>query len=107
MRIGIDLGGTKIEGIVLDRTGAERARMRVPTPRDAYEPVLRAVADLVAGLEARAGGQRCSIGVGTPGFLSPATGLIINSNLEPLNGKPVDRDLSIVIGRPVRVDNDA
>jgi len=107
MRIGIDLGGTKIEGIVLDRTGVERARMRVATPRDAYEPVLRAVADLVAGLEARAGGERCTVGVGTPGFLSPSTGLIVNSNLEALNDKAVDRDLSTVIGRPVRVDNDA
>src|SRR6188472_892795 len=104
MRIGIDLGGTKIEGIVLDRDGAERARMRVPTPQDGYAAVVRAITDLAPALETRAG-ARCSIGVGTPGFLSPATGLIINSNLASLNGQAVDRDLSAAMGRPVRVDN--
>jgi fructokinase len=119
MRIGIDVGGTKIEGIVLDRGGREIARIRVATPRPgasggaggstdaaAYDAFLRAVADLVGQLEARAG-TRCSVGVGTPGFLSPGTGLILNSNLASLNGKAVDRDLSRVVGRPVRVDNDA
>ena len=106
MRIGIDVGGTKIEGIALDRGGQELARMRVETPRDGYKPFLRAVADLVERLEARAG-ARCSVGVGTPGFLSPATGLILNSNLASLNGEAIDRDLERVLGRPVRVDNDA
>ena len=108
MRIGIDVGGTKIEGIVLDRGGRELARVRVPTPRedDGYEAFLGAVAKLIGDLETRAG-VRCSVGVGTPGFLSPETGRILNSNLAPLNGKAVDQDLSRVAGRPVRVDNDA
>src|SRR3954471_20653784 len=106
MRIGIDVGGTKIEGVVLDARGVEIARVRVPTPHDAYESFLKAVAELVAALEARAG-TRCSVGVGTPGFLSPETGLILNSNLASLNGKAVDQDLSRAAGRPVRVDNDA
>ena len=72
MRIGIDVGGTKIEGIVLDRDGREVARVRVPTPRedDAYDVFLAAVAKLIGDLESRAG-ARCSVGVGTPGFLSP------------------------------------
>jgi fructokinase len=108
MRIGIDVGGTKIEGIVLDRGGRELARVRVPTPRedDAYETFLGTVAKLIGELETRAG-ARCSVGVGTPGFLSPETGRILNSNLASLNGKAVDQDLSRVAGRPVRVDNDA
>src|ERR1044071_7262373 len=106
MRIGIDVGGTKIEGIVLDRAGAEIARVRVATPHQSYDAFLAAMADLVAQLEQRAG-VRCSVGVGTPGFLAPATGLILNSNLLILNDRPVDRDLSTAVGRPVRVDNDA
>jgi fructokinase len=106
MRIGIDVGGTKIEGIALDRGGQELARLRIDTPREGYAPFLHAVAELVQRLEARAG-TRCSVGVGTPGFLSPATGLILNSNLAALNGKAVDRDLSQALGRAVRVDNDA
>ena len=111
MRIGIDVGGTKIEGIALDRSGSELARTRVATPRaanpiDGYDALLSAIADLVGALDAKAG-TRCSVGVGTPGFLSPGTGLIRNSNLASLNGKAVDRELSRVIERPVRVDNDA
>jgi len=108
MRIGIDVGGTKIEGIVLDRSGHELARVRVATPRedDAYDAFLGTVAKLIGDLETRAGAH-CSVGVGTPGFLSPETGRILNSNLASLNGKPVDQDLSKVAGRPVRVDNDA
>lgn len=108
MRIGIDVGGTKIEGIVLSRDGREAARVRVPTPRedDAYDEFLGAVVKLIGDLETRAG-ARCSVGVGTPGFLSPETGRILNSNLASLNGKAVDQDLSRAAGRPVRVDNDA
>jgi fructokinase len=106
MRIGIDLGGTKLEGIALDRAGGELARTRRPTPTDSYDAVLQAIKALVTDLEARAG-TRCSVGVGTPGFLSPATGLILNSNLASLNGRPIDRDLSSALGRPVRVENDA
>jgi fructokinase len=108
MRIGIDVGGTKIEGIVLSRDGREAARVRVPTPRgaDSYDEFLGAVVKLIGDLETRAG-VRCSVGVGTPGFLSPETGRILNSNLASLNGKAVDQDLSRAAGRPVRVDNDA
>ncbi len=106
MRLGIDLGGTKIEGIVLSDAGAVVAGARVATPADGYSSVLQAIAHLAGQLEKTAG-QRCSIGVGTPGFLSPRTGLISNSNLTALNGRAVDRDLAETIGRPVRVDNDA
>lgn len=108
MRIGIDVGGTKIEGVVLDRDGREVARVRVPTPRedDGYDVFLAAVVKLIGDLESRAG-ARCSVGVGTPGFLAPETGRILNSNLGSLNGKAVDQDLSRALGRPVRVDNDA
>ena len=106
MQIGIDLGGTKIEGIVLAPDGRERARHRIDTPTSGYDAVLNALANLVNGLEAVAG-ARCTVGVGTPGFLSPATGLISNSNLLTLNGRPVDRDLSARLDRPVRIANDA
>jgi fructokinase len=106
MLIGIDLGGTKIEGIVLAADGRERARQRIDTPTTGYDAVLNAIANLVKGLEAIAG-ARCTVGVGTPGFLSPATGLIRNSNLLPLNGRAVDRDLAARLDRPVRVANDA
>ncbi len=107
MRIGIDLGGTKIEGIVLDDGGGERARLRVATPRGDYAGTVRAVADLVRALEARAG-ARCRVGVGHPGALSPATGLIKNANSTALNGRPLDRDLRAALGRDeVRLANDA
>jgi fructokinase len=106
MQLGIDLGGTKIEGLVLAREGREVARHRVATPSTTYEAVLDGLVALVTELEAKAG-ERCTVGVGTPGFLSPGTGLIVNSNLLPLNGKPVDRDLGARLGREVRVGNDA
>jgi predicted NBD/HSP70 family sugar kinase len=106
MRIGIDVGGTKIEGIALDHSGAELGRVRVATPTDAYDAVLQAIAGVVTALEAEVG-ARCSVGVGTPGFLSTGTGRILNSNLATLNGRAVDQDLSAALGRPVRVDNDA
>src|SRR4051812_26257637 len=79
MRIGIDLGGTKIEGLALDGDGAERARLRVATPNTAYEDTLQAIVDLVAELEKRVGMQ-CPVGIGHPGAVSPATGLIKNAN---------------------------
>jgi fructokinase len=106
MQIGIDLGGTKIEGLVLAADGRERTRQRIETPTTSYEAVLNALANLVRGLETVAGG-RCTVGVGTPGFLSPATGLIRNSNLVALNGHAIDRDLAARLDRPVRVANDA
>lgn len=106
MRIGIDLGGTKIEGVVLDREGHIKTRKRVPTPRDRYDGTLTAIAELVGHLEADAG-SRCTVGIGMPGAVSPATGLIKNANSTWLNGKPFVSDLERALGRPVRVANDA
>ncbi|MEI7874173.1 MAG: ROK family protein [Alphaproteobacteria bacterium] len=107
MRIGIDLGGTKIEGIALGRDGTECARLRVPTPQGSYEATIAAVAGVVHELEARVGG-RCRVGIGHPGALSPATGLIKNANSTRLNGHPLDRDLKAAIGHSdVRLSNDA
>jgi fructokinase len=105
-RIGIDLGGTKIEGIALDSGGVEGARLRTATPRDDYEGTLRAVAEMVARLEA-AIGERATVGVGTPGAASPAGGLVKNANSTWLIGKPLERDLARALGRPVRLANDA
>ncbi len=107
MRIGVDLGGTKIEAVALDDGGRVRVRRRVPTPReDGYEAIVRAVVDLVAWVEAEVG-ARGTVGVGTPGAISPATGLLENSNTVCLNGKPLDRDLAAALGREVRLANDA
>jgi fructokinase len=106
MRIGIDLGGTKIEGIVLDADGAERARLRVDTPEGAYEASVQAIVDVVRELEKRVGGE-CTVGVAHPGAISPATGLIKNANSTRLNGRPLDKDLERMLGRPVRLQNDA
>ena len=107
MRIGIDLGGTKIEGIVLDEQGRERARLRRPTPRETYEQTVQGVADVVAELEKQAG-ARCRVGVGHPGAISPATGLIKNANSTHLNDHPLDKDLKRVLGREeIRLSNDA
>lgn len=106
MRIGIDLGGTKIEGIALDADGRELARHRIATPQGPYEETIAAIADIVAWLE-RKTGQRGSVGVGTPGAMSPATGLIKNANSTRLIGHPLDRDLEAALGRKVRIANDA
>ncbi|TAJ43008.1 MAG: ROK family protein [Reyranella sp.] len=107
MRIGIDLGGTKIEGIVLGDGGIEQARLRVPTPQESYAATVDAVAGVVHALEAQAGG-RCRVGVGHPGALSPATGLIKNANSTHLNGHSLDQDLKGAIGHDdVRLANDA
>lgn len=106
IRIGIDLGGTKIEALALDAAGHELARQRVPTPRSGYEDIVAAVVALVGSLEA-AIGQRGSIGIGIPGIASPATGLVKNANTTSLNGHPLDQDLAARLGRPVRLANDA
>jgi len=105
-RIGIDLGGTKIEGIVLSRDGAELARQRVATPREDYPGTVVAVRDLVAALEADTTGN-ATVGVGIPGTVSPATGRIKNANSTWLIGEALDRDLETALGRPVRLANDA
>ncbi len=106
LRLGIDLGGTKIAGIILDGAGNTRAEARVPTPRGDYPGTLRAVADLVARLEAEAGGP-CSVGIGMPGAISARTGLVKNANSIWLNGRPFLADIADALGRPVRVENDA
>lgn len=107
LRIGIDLGGTKIAGIVLDPEGATRAQIRVPTPRGDYAGTLAAIADLVAALEREAGTDGASVGVGMPGAISRASGLIKNANSTWLNGRPFAQDLAARLGRSVRVENDA
>ncbi|WP_183437492.1 ROK family protein [Methylobacterium sp. R2-1] len=107
LRIGIDLGGTKIAGIVLDADRATRAETRVPTPRGDYAGTLDAIGGLVAELERQAGAAGASVGVGMPGAISRATGLIKNANSVWLNGRPFAQDLAIQLGRPVRVENDA
>ncbi len=106
LRIGIDLGGTKIEAIGLGEDGRALARVRVPTPRHDYEGSLRLICELVRRIEQEAG-RRGTVGVGGPGALSPATGLIKNANSVWLNGRALDRDLAALLGRPVRYANDA
>jgi fructokinase len=106
MRIGIDLGGTKIEAAALDASGAILIRQRTPTPAGDYAATLAAIAALVASLEAQIG-VRGSVGVATPGALSLKTGLIKNANSTVLNGKPLDHDLKQLLNRPVRLENDA
>ena len=106
LRLGVDLGGTKIEGIVLDADGVERCRERVPTPQGDYTATLDAVVDLVSRLESRVG-QSCSVGIAMPGSLSRATGLVKNSNSVCLNGQPLHRALEGRLGRPLRFANDA
>ena len=106
MRIGLDLGGTKIEAVALDTAGATRARRRVATPRDDYAATLRAIAGLVEEVE-RETGERGTVGIGMPGAISPATGLVKNANSVWLNGQPFDRDLSRLMDRPLRFANDA
>jgi fructokinase len=105
MRIGIDLGGTKIEAIALDADGRELFRQRVPTPRGDYAATIEALAALVRQAEAIVG--PASVGIGMPGVVSPATGLVKNANSTWLNGRPLTEDLTARLGRPVRLANDA
>jgi fructokinase len=107
MRIGIDFGGTKIEGLLIDAAGTERARVRVDTPRHDYDASVRAVRDLVVRLKAEGGAARASVGVGIPGSISPASGFVRNANSVWLIGRPFDKDLGEALGQPVRVANDA
>lgn len=106
VRIGVDLGGTKIEAAALDRSGRILARYRRETPRGNYDATLAAIASLVAELETGLG-ARGSVGVAIPGAISPATGLVKNANSVWLIGKKFDHDLSALLARPVRVENDA
>jgi len=105
MRIGIDLGGTKIEIACLESDGSEHLRHRVPTPH-VYEDTIRAIAGLILDAE-KTLGQRGSVGVAIPGAISIKTGLVKNANNTKLIGHPLDKDLAAALGRPVRVANDA
>jgi fructokinase len=108
-RLGIDLGGTKIEVVALDSDGQERLRHRVPTPHGDYQGTLRAIAGLVTDVERKlaiAPGA-ASVGIGTPGSLSRATGLLRGSNSVCLNGQPFKADLETLLGRTIRMSNDA
>jgi fructokinase len=104
-RIGIDLGGTKIEIIALDPSGTECFRKRIATPRENYEATLAAMVALVNEAEAVVG--RASVGIGMPGTISPATGLVKNANSTWLNGKPLARDIVRQLQRDVQLANDA
>ena len=106
LRIGVDLGGTKIEVIALAADGQVLARERTPTPAGRYEAIVRSVRDLVQAVEKRTG-LSGSVGVATPGALSRVTGLMKNCNSTALNGRPLDRDLAAALGRAVRLENDA
>jgi fructokinase len=109
LRVGIDLGGTKTEVIALDANGEERLRRREPTPHEDYDAILALVARLVGEAEASCGVPEGSalVGIGTPGSLSRATGLLRGSNSVCLNGMPVRRDLEAKLARPVAIANDA
>ncbi len=106
MRIGIDLGGTKIECVAFDEEFVERYRRRVRTPRDDYDATLGAIAGLVRVCE-RETGRGGTVGIGIPGALSPATGLAKNANSTWLNGRPLASDLEAILQRPLRFANDA
>lgn len=106
IRIGIDLGGTKIEGIALDEAGNELLRQRVATPAGNYDASLQTIVDLVLLIENKTG-TADSIGIGTPGAISPATGLLRNSNSVCLNGQPLQTDLQKLLKRDISLANDA
>ena len=106
MRIGIDLGGTKIEGIALSESGEQLFRHRIATPQGDYQGTLQSIVDLIYLIEAGIG-EKGSIGICTPGSLSPATGLLRNSNSVCMNGKPVLTDLQALLQRDIRIANDA
>ena len=106
MRIGVDLGGTKIEAIALDDAGTERARTRIATPQTDYPATVAAIAAVVATLEGRLG-VRARVGVGTPGAPSAVDGRMKNANSTCLNGQPLHADLTRALQREVRLANDA
>ncbi len=106
MRLGVDLGGTKIEAILMAPGGDIVSRERVTTPRGDYDKTVRAIRDLVDHV-GREGSPSLPVGIGIPGTISPATGLIKNANSTWLIGKPFDQDLEAALNRPVRLANDA
>ena len=107
-KIGLDLGGTKIEGVVLDASGKEITRKRIPTEREqGYQHILNRLKFLHDDLAAAVPGQPTTFGIGTPGAISPRTGLLKNSNTVCMNGQPVKRDLEKLLGRKIEIQNDA
>jgi fructokinase len=106
IRIGIDLGGTKVEIVALSSDGRELLRRRIPTPNEDYRGTLATIATLVRGVEQELG-EPGTVGVGTPGSISRTTGLLRGSNSVCLNGKPIRADLESLLGREVRITNDA
>ena len=106
VRIGVDLGGTKIEAIALAPDGTTLVRQRVLTPHDDYDATVQAIVDLVTSVERELGTQG-TVGLGTPGAISPATGLIKNSNSTWVNGRNLAEDLKVRLNRPLRFNNDA
>jgi fructokinase len=107
MRLGLDYGGTKIEGVVLAPDGAERARARVPTPRHDYDGGLAAIRGLLERLEGEAGGRIETVGIGVPGSVDRATGHVSKGNSTWLHGRDLRGDLTRTLGRPVKIANDA
>jgi fructokinase len=105
-RIGVDLGGTKIEAAALDRSGIVHCRRRIATPGGDYQAALAAIAALVSGIEHQLG-VTATVGIGMPGAISPLTGLVKNANSTWLNGRPLQHDLERALDRPVRLANDA
>ncbi len=106
IRIGVDLGGTKIEFVALERDGTELHRHRIATPRFEYDGTVRAITDGVKDIEKKLG-RSASVGVGIPGTVSTKTGFVKNANSTWMNGKPFDKDLSRALDREVRCANDA
>lgn len=106
IRLGVDLGGSKIEIAAIDDAGAFLLRRRIASPSASYAAIVEAVAALIEDAE-RDLGRRCPVGIGTPGSVSRATGLLRNSNTACLNGKPLKADLEARLGREIRLANDA
>jgi fructokinase len=105
-RIGIDLGGTKIEAAAVDRTGAVRVRRRIAAPKGSYRATIEAITGLVRAIELQIG-EIVPVGIGIPGTISPITGLVKNANSTWLIGRPLQQDLETALGRPTRLANDA
>ena len=106
MRIGVDVGGTKIEALAMSGNGSELGRRRVATPKGDYEATVGAIADVVTALELDVG-ARATVGLGTPGAVDPASGVLKGSNSTALNGRPLGRDVGRRLRREVRIANDA
>jgi fructokinase len=106
MRIGVDVGGTKVEAVLIDTRGDIVARQRIATPKNDYDAALRAIAALTLQIEVKSG-EPCTIGMGIPGAISPATGKVKNAPNAPFDGHQFDKDMEALLQRPVRMMNDA